>query len=145
MADREHSPSYAAALKISGKRVLRVIEHEIEHSGDGVAISLEQFMAHGMCRAAARYGIKQCECVGFITVAAAARRVNTFAFCDGWRALDADEAARRVKQAKLPKPQRADSEPVPPKPVKPPKVERPRFSQRRMPSLPSMPWQDDGR
>ena len=34
------------------------------------------------------------------------------------------------------------SEPKPPKPLT---VERPRVMQRRVPSLPTMPWQDEGR
>ena len=44
--------------------------------------------------------------------------------------------------AKLPMPPVARA--LPPKPVKPPWSSA-RFSQRRMPSLPTMPWQDDGR
>jgi hypothetical protein len=49
------------------------------------------------------------------------------------------------------KPHRTFGKPPEPKPVKPPKpvrpmtVERPRVMQRRVPSLATMPWQDDGR
>jgi len=48
------------------------------------------------------------------------------------------------------KPHRTFGKPLVPKPVKPPKptklmvAERPRVMQRRVPSLPRMPWQDDG-
>jgi hypothetical protein len=61
MADRsevQKSAAYAA-LSVGGKRVLHVLEQEVGH--DGVAISLGCFMERGMCRAAARYGIKQVE------------------------------------------------------------------------------------
>ena len=64
MADRsevQKSAAYAA-LSVGGKRVLHVLEQEVGH--DGVAISLGCFMERGMCRAAARYGIKQVELLG---------------------------------------------------------------------------------
>jgi hypothetical protein len=43
------------------------------------------------------------------------------------------------------KPHRTFGKPPEPKPVKPMVVERPRILQRRVPSLPTMPWHDDGR
>jgi hypothetical protein len=145
MAGRSHvlrSPAYLA-LSASGKKVLNLIEQEIGHGC--AAISLDQFMDTGMCRSAARYGIKQCEALGFVAITTGARRVSLFKLTDGWRALGADEAARRIKQARLPTPPRASR--VPPKPVRQVKapVEPPRTMQRRVPSLPTMPWQDNGR
>jgi len=85
-----------------------VIEEEVGH--DGVAISLNHFMSRGMCRAAARNGIKQCELVGFAIISLGPRRVGLFRLSDDWRALDAD-------QARLPMPPRESG--VPPKPPKP--------------------------
>jgi hypothetical protein len=72
------------------------------------------------------------------------RRVSAFQFADGWRGLHADEAKRRVAQARLTTPPCASS--VPPKPVRQVKapVERLR-TVRRVPSLPTMPWHDDRR
>jgi hypothetical protein len=53
----------------------------------------------------------------------------------------------------LPSAHRTFGKPLEPKPVKQPKpaqtsqqmVDRPRAAQRRAPSLPTMPWKDDGR
>ena len=59
MADRTlmlQSPAYAA-LKPSGRRALHVIEDALSRHGDGVAVSLYQLLALGLCRTAARYGI----------------------------------------------------------------------------------------
>jgi hypothetical protein len=70
MADRSEVQKSAvyAALSVGGKRVLHVLEQEVGH--DGVAISLGCFMERGMCRAAARYGIKQVELLGFVMLKA---------------------------------------------------------------------------
>jgi hypothetical protein len=61
MAGRSEVQQSAAypALSVGGKRVLDVIGEEVGR--DGVAISLSCFMERGMCRAAARHGIKQVE------------------------------------------------------------------------------------
>ena len=142
------SPAYAA-LNPSGRRVLGTIENELSKHGDGVAISLSGMMAlTGLCRAATRYGIRQCERLRFVVISVGERRVHWFAMADGWKTLDADEAERLMALAHKPMWRaRISTKPVePPKPAsKPARVERPRFSQRRMPSLPTMPWQDDGR
>ena len=68
MADREEveaSEAYAV-MADSGKQVLKVIEAEVRRGA--VAISLGQFMARGMCRAAAQNGIKQVELLGFVAI-----------------------------------------------------------------------------
>ena len=67
----------------------------------------------------ARFGIKQCERLGFITVGTGVRRANTFRLVDGWRTVDAVEAKRQVQLAKLPKP------------PKPPQVAAPQPLKRR--------------
>ena len=85
-----------AALKPSGKGALHVIEDALSRSGDGVAISLNQFLALGLCRTAARYGVKQCERVGLVTVNTGPGRVHVFMMADGWKSISADEAARRM-------------------------------------------------
>jgi hypothetical protein len=118
---------------------------DLEQAGRGVAISLDKFMEQcDLCRSAVRYGIKQCELLGFAVITIGPRRVSQFRLAEGWRGLDADEAKRRVRLARLPTPPRASS--VPPKPVRQVKapVERPR-TVRRVPSLPTMPSHDDRR
>ena len=122
------------ALSVGGQRVFHVIERA---GRDGAAISLPEFMERGgMCRSTARLGIKQCVALEFVVIGMGPRRVNTFARADGWRALDAREAKRRVAQARLPMPRQS----VPPKPVPQVKVpvEQPR-TVRGMPSLATMP------
>jgi hypothetical protein len=75
------------------------------------------------------------------------RLVNVFRFSKRWRTIDEVEAVRLAALARELKPHRT-FERREPKPVKPPKpmvVERPRVMQRRVPSLPTLPWVDDGR
>jgi hypothetical protein len=72
----ERSAAYAA-LSDGGRRVLQVIEQEVGH--DGVAISLEHFMSRGMCRSAARNGIK--------------RSSGSALSASGWRSVMARRAA----------------------------------------------------
>jgi hypothetical protein len=99
--------------------------------------------------------LKQIVGRGFVTVRKGRRTINVFSRADGWRDLAADEAARRVALARLPKEQAnkpvvlgtvpnstAMQKPVTQKPVKSPKpVER---TMRQVPSLPRMSW-DEGR
>ena len=153
MADRSEvlqSAAYAA-LSLGGKRVLHVIEEEVAAHGNGVVIPLDEFMARGMCRTAAQFGIRQCECLGLIKVEIGPRRVNVFRLCDDWRALDKVEAKRLVRLARGPTPQRASSKPVVVKPVKvvkPPKqvtVEPPREDLPRVPSMPKLAFLQDDR
>jgi hypothetical protein len=139
----QRSAAYAA-LSVSGKTVLKVIEEEVRRGGG--AITLDQFMDVDMSRSAARYGIRQCEELGFIAVSMGPRHNNLFKLADGWRGLSADEAARRVKQARLPTPPRQTG--APPRAVRPVKVrvevEQPAV-ERRAPSLPQVQWLGDGR
>ena len=102
------------------------------------------FMASKMTQASPCKAVKQLVALGFVTVEAD-KRPNTFTLCDKWQSIDADEAKRRMALARQPKPQRPSSKP--PKPVKPepkPMTVAPRIM-RRAPSLPTMPWMDDGR
>ena len=71
-------------------------------------------------------------------------------FSNRWRTVDEVEAARLAALAREVKPHRTFERRRQVKPVKSPTpkpmtVERPRIMQRRMPSLPTTPWQDDGR
>jgi hypothetical protein len=137
------------AMTLAGRRVLQFIEREVERGGDGVAITLKTFTSSGgMCRAMARFGIKQCERLGFIRIGTGLRHANTFSLVDGWRTVHAVEAERLVQLAKLPKPPQVAA----PKPVKPPKpaptpksVEPPRTVQQRGVTLPRLSFMDDGR
>ena len=101
----------------------------------------------GLSKAATSFGVKQCERLGFVSVGTGVRGTNLLWLSDGWRTIDAVEAARRVQLAKPAEAARA-AVPKPPKPVKQPKpvkVARPRTMQRRVPSVPRLSWQDDGR
>lgn len=78
------------------------------------------------------------------------RLVNVFRFSNRRRTVDKVEAGRLAALAREPKPHRSFERRREPKALKPPTpkpmtVERPRVMQRRIPSLPTMPWQDDGR
>ena len=99
------SPAYAA-LTPSGKRCLHLIEDEVERCGGAARIPRKGFMAVGISKAAVSFGIKQCERLGFVSVTVGLRHANVFVLLDDWRLLDAAEAARRVKLARLPKPPR---------------------------------------
>ena len=141
MAGRTVERSAAfAALSVGGQRVLKVIEAEVKRGGG--AISLDDLMDRAdLCRSSVRRGIRQCEALSFITVTMGPRRTNEFKLADGWRELSADEAARRVKQARLPTPPRQTS--APPRAARPLKVrvevEQPAV-ERRAPSLPQVQW-----
>ena len=121
MADRADvlaSPAYAA-LKTNGRRVLHLIEAEIERGGGTASISLDGIEHALRCsRATARFALKEIVLTGFVSVSMGERRVNRFALADGWRALDAVEAKRLVGLSKLPMPLQPSAPKPPPKPVK---------------------------
>ena len=144
------------AMTLAGRRVLYFIEGEIERNGDSVAIPLTTFTSRGgMCRTAARFGIKQCERLGFISVGTGVRHANTFRLISDWKSIGAVEAARQVQLAKLPKPPKLPqvAAPKPVQSVKPaptPKpvtvaAEQPRTVQQRGVTLPRLAFMDDGR
>jgi hypothetical protein len=78
-----------------------------------------------------------------------------FRFSNRWRTVDEVEAARLAAVAREVKPHRTFEKRREPKPVTGNKGKstetvgfsqrRSRVMQRRVPSLPTMPWQDDGR
>jgi hypothetical protein len=105
--------------------------------------------------------LKLLDALGLIEVEAGPRLVNVFRFSNRWRTVDAVEAVRLAALARELKPHRTferaktveETSTVSrePKPVKSESktfqfgTERPRDMQRRVPSLPTMPWHDDGR
>jgi hypothetical protein len=96
--------------------------------------------------------LKLLDHLGLIEIEPGVRLVNVFRFSNRWRMVDEVEAARLAALAREVKPHRTFEKRREPKPVKQPKPmpsnwtgERPRAMQRRVPSLPTMPWQDDGR
>ena len=122
--DREGSPAYAA-LTPAGKRVLRVIECEVERGGGTAAISRTDFQRSGISHSAAGFGVKQVALLGFARIELP-QRINVFRLIDDWQSFDADTAARQARMAKLPKPPTISKPPEPkPAKVKPVTVEQP--------------------
>ena len=162
MADREDSPAYAA-LPRSARRVFAAIERAIG-DGSSASVSYEDFrLDHHIGRRYISVSLKLLDHLGLIEIEPGPRLVNVFKFSNRWRTVDEVEAVRLAALARelrahrkferrrepsdkalLRKPFRQRVKPAPtPKPMT---VERrPRVTQRRVPSLPTMPWHDDGR
>ena len=121
--------------------------------GDGSSASVSYVafgLDHHIARKSVSPSLKLLDHLGLIEIEPGPRLVNVFRFSNRWRTIDGVEAARLAELAKALKPHRTFAKPPESMPVKPPKpkpmtVERPRVMQRRVPSLPTMPWQDDGR
>ena len=133
----ERSAAYRA-LGFSGAKVLKVIEQEVRRGVS--AVSLDTLAGEtGLCRSSARRGVRLAEVLGFLTVIMGVRHNSLYQLSDGWRSVGEDEAARRVKLARLPTPPRERI--APPKPATQAKVrvevEQP---QRYTPSLPQVQW-----
>ena len=146
MTDREQSPA-CAALPRSARRVLAAIERAI---GDGCSASVSyanfQF-DHGIGRQSISPALKLLDHLGLIEIEPGVRLENVFRLSDRWRTIDAVEAERLAELAREVQPHRRFErrEPKPAKPAKPMTTARPRRVQRRVPSLPPLPWQDDRR
>ena len=91
----------------------------IEAASDGTSasVSYTDFGRHGIARKSVLFGLRLLDRLGFVRIEIGPRRANAFTLLDDRRALDADEAARRVNLAREPLPRRAANV-VPPKPVK---------------------------
>jgi hypothetical protein len=99
--------------------------------------------------------LKLLDHLGRIEIEPGPRLVNVFKLSRRWCTIDEVEAVRLAALAREVKPHRTFEKRREPKPVKSPKlaslpashsrVSSTRIMQRRMPSLPTMPWQDDGR
>jgi hypothetical protein len=109
---------------------------------------------HHIARKSVSPSLKLLDHLGLIEIEPGKRLVNIFRFSNRWRTIDEVEAVRLAalaREVRLCRRFEKRREPKPPKPAPAPKpvkamtVERPRAMQRRVPSLPTMPWQDDGR
>jgi hypothetical protein len=89
--DRENSAAWAA-LTPAARQALRLIEREVTRLGGEARIVLPRF---GATRTACR-AIGQLTVLGFIKVGTGANSANVFSLTDGWQAISADEAARRI-------------------------------------------------
>ena len=150
MTDRKSSPAFQM-LPRSARRVFAAIETAI---GDGscASVSFTDFrLDHHIGRRSISVSLKLLDHLGLIEIEPGPRLVNVFRLSNRWRCIDEVEAVRLAALAREVKPHRTFGKPPEPKPVmaspapKPMPVERPRTIQRRVPSLPTMPWQDDGR
>ena len=136
MVDRSQMFQSAAyqALTPCARKVLTVILDKTERGGDMAAITLMDLAKlSGVSRGAGLTALKQVTLLGFVSIRQGPppRLINTFAVLGDWQDHDAVEAVRLRKLSRLPKPG-------------PKRVAKPRVV-RHTPSLPTMPWQDDGR
>ena len=149
MTDRENSPAYAA-LPRSARRVFAAIERAIG-DGSSASVSYVSFrLDHHIEGKAVSLSLKLLDHLGLIEIEPGPRSGNVYRLSRRWCTIDAVEAERLAALAREVQPQRRFAKPQEQKPVKPPPpkpttVARPRIMQRRVPSLPTMPWQDDGR
>ncbi|MCA6110870.1 hypothetical protein [Bradyrhizobium cenepequi] len=151
MADRENSPAYAA-LPPSARQVLAVIEQAIG-GGDSASVSYLAFsLDHRITQKVVSPALPTLVNLGLIEIETGPRGSNVFRLSDRWRGIDeaeAKELAREVKPHRgFEKRPEVNRERVAKlatlKLPKPMTVERRRY-RRQVPSLPMMPWQDDGR
>jgi hypothetical protein len=139
MSDREHSPAYAALPFAAIERAIG--------DGSSASVSYADFgLDYHISRGSISSSLKLLDHLRLIEIEPGRRLVNVFWLSRRWCTIDEVEAKRRAELARERRFQRA----VHPKPVKRSKlkpviVARPRMRQRRVPSLPTMPWQDDGR
>ena len=149
MSDRENSPAYAA-LPRSARRVFAAIELAIgDRSSASVSYSEFRF-DHHIGRQNISVSLKLLDHLGLIEIEPGPRLVNVFRFSNRWRTVDEVEAVRLAALAREVKPhrrfeKRREPRPDTPPPPKPMAIERRRTMRRRTPSLPTMPWHDDGR
>jgi len=156
MTDRTGSPAFAL-LPLRARRVLAAIERAI---GDGTSatVSFTEFrFDHHIGRQSISPSVKLLDHLGLIDIEPGPRLINIFRLSNRWRCIDAVEAvrlaalAREVRTGRRFEKRREASNkgdvggsvPVKP-PPKPMTIERPAMP-RRVPSMPTMPWHDDGR
>jgi hypothetical protein len=145
MTDRDNSPAYRM-LPRSARRVFAAIERTI---GDGSSanVSYVDFMLdHHMAPKVVSPSLKLLDRLGLIEIETGPRGSNVFRLSNRWRGIDEAEAKELAREVKPHRRFARISEPKAVKPAPPPKpmaVEG-RPYRRRVPSLPQMPWQDDG-
>jgi hypothetical protein len=138
------SPAHKA-LSRGGVRILDEIAGEIGRDSSGAAVlSFNALAARcNLTRIAVRVAVKRLVALDFIKIGFGPRRISVFRLAGGWRALDADTAARLVREARqmtLARPERLAA-PRAPTPVKPKPVEKPAPVEprtRRQPTLPRL-------
>ena len=98
--DRE---SFVAQLPRSAKKVLAAIE--FAGGGEAVTMSYDE-IAHRfrVGRASVRYALKILELVGLVSITQGPYRVSRFTLSDAWQDLTPDQVARKIPQARLPRP-----------------------------------------
>jgi len=153
MTDRDHSPAFKM-LSLRARRVFAAIERAIGN-GSSARVSFTEFsFDHHIGRQSISPSVKLLDHLGLIDIEPGPRCSNIFRFSNRWHTIDAVEAVRLAAEAREVMPQRRFERRREPKPnspnlasfePQPPKPMRPRVMQRRVPSLPAMPWQDDGR
>ena len=106
---------------------------------------------HHIARKSVSPSLKLLDHLGLIGISPGTRLVNVFRFSNRWRTIDEVEAVRlaalarkirpcrRFERRREPKPVRRTGSSVAKEPM-PMTMERPRVMQRRVPSLPTMPW-----
>ena len=105
---------------------------------------------HHVGRQSISPSLKLLDHLGLIEIEPGPRLVNVFRFSNRWRIIDEVEAERLAELAREVKPHRRFERRREPKLVKPSQPPKPMTVERRraaaaVPSLPTMPWQDDGR
>jgi hypothetical protein len=147
MTDRSDSPAYLV-LPQSARGVLAAIEQAVG-GGDSASVSYLTFMLdHRITQKVVSSALPMLVNLGLIEIETGPRGGNVFRLSNRWRSIDEVEAKRLAELAREVKPHRTFEKRRMPKPVEPPlkpmTVER-RPYRRQVPSLPTMPWRDDGR
>ena len=151
MADRENSPAYQM-LPRSARRVFGAIEQAIGDRTSAIVSYTDFRLDHHIGRQNISVSLKLLDHLGLIEIEPGPRLVNVFRLSNRWRCIDeVVEAVRLAALAREVKPHRTFAKQPEPKPVKPAQAPKPMTvkrrsdTQRRVPSLPQMPWYDDGR
>jgi hypothetical protein len=144
--DRGESPAFVVLTNAS-RRVFAAVEKAIG-DGSNASVSYVDFrLDYHIGRKSVSPALKQLSALGLLDIQPGPRLVNVFRLSNGWRTITEAEAVRLSELAKQVKPHRTFERREPPtqKPVqKPVQVERVRYPERRMPSLPTRPRVDDG-
>jgi hypothetical protein len=157
MTDRTGSPAFQM-LPRSARRVFGAIEQAIGDRTSAIVSYTDFRLDHHIGRQNISVSLKLLDHLGLIEIEPGPRLVNVFRLSNRWRTVDAVEAVRlaalaRELRAHRKFEKRREPKPNSPKllgsfpkapPPKPMTTARPRTMQRRVPSLPTMPWHDDG-
>ena len=127
MTARDTSPAYKALLP-STRKILALIEREVERGNGQAAIRFADFEDFGIPPGSIGLALRLLSALGFVVIERQPpRHVNTFRLSDHWRSIDATEAAKLRREAGKARPKRLT-------------VAKPRRVARHVPSLPRMSW-----